>query len=149
MSFLDRRQMENISGMDPEIERRFRTILSGQDPARGTGSEFCPAADVILERNRMVIIIGLAGIQRDDIQLGVTDQELVLRGTRHEPVHLEKEQYINMELNFGPFERRFPIQPDLDMDGIEANYSDGFLIIRIPRVPNKNVTLNVKGSEEE
>ncbi len=149
MSFLDRRQMESISGLDPEIERRFRTMLSGQDPSRGAGSEFCPAADVILERNRMVIIIGLAGIHRDDIQLGMTDNELVLRGTRHEPVHLDKEQYINMELNFGPFERRFPMQPDLDPEGIEANYSDGFLIIRIPRNPDKQVTLNVKGRDEE
>ena len=146
MQFFDRRQLEQLSGLDPDIEKRFRQLMSGRDGVRGAQNSFRPPADMILEATRIVIIVELAGIHRDDIHLGLGEDELVLYGDRPEPHVLEKESYIDMELAFGPFERRFQLPKGVDTQGAEANYSDGFLTITMPRLSDTRKVSIEEGS---
>ncbi len=147
MHFFDRKQLENLSGLDPEIERQFKMIISGKNAMRGEENEFCPPADMILGPDHLVIVIELAGIKRDDIQLGMGEHELVIRGYRNEPGQIEKDRYLGMEINFGPFTRSFRLPTGLDTEGIQANYSDGFLVIRIPRNPDVPVRLTLEDEQ--
>jgi HSP20 family protein len=40
--------------------------------------------------------------------------------------------YQQMELDYGPFERRVPVGSDVDPSGAEANYDRGLLTVRLP-----------------
>ncbi len=137
MQFFDRRQLEHLSGLDPDIEKRFRQLLSGRDEGRGANNAFRPPADMVLEAKRIVILVELAGIQRENIHLGLGESELVLYGDRLEPRDLQIESYLDMELSFGPFERRFHLPKGADTKHVDANYSDGFLIITMPLVQER------------
>jgi HSP20 family protein len=133
MHFLDRRQMQQLSGMDPELEHRFRELL-GRDEGLGRGSGvWSPPADVLMDEEGLLIMVELAGIQRDDIRLALDDQTLVIRGSRHCPAGEDNREYSTMELSFGTFERTFRLAEGLDTSRVDANYKDGFLKIRIPR----------------
>jgi HSP20 family protein len=143
MQFLDRRQLEHLSGLDPDIENRFRQLISGREGGRGPKNTFRPPADMMLENDRIVILVELAGIQRDSIHLGLGENELVLYGEREEPRKLDIESYVDMELNFGPFERRFRLPAGADTEHVDANYSDGFLTITMP-LNRESRSLSVK-----
>lgn len=133
MHVFDRRQLEQMRGMNPELERRFKQLLAGRDDAREEDGAFTPAADIILGRRELVVVMELAGLRREDIRLACGDDELLIQGNRREPVEFDKQRYLAMEIAVGGFERRVPLPPGLLMDQVAAQYKDGFLVVRIPR----------------
>lgn len=139
MQFFDRRQLEQLGSADPEIERQFKRLLGSRQEGLGDEREFAPPADMLLTARELVILVELAGIRREDIRLAMSDDELEIHGQRSEPDGLTKERYYSMECSFGPFRRRFRLPAGLDAGGIQANYSEGFLTIRVPRLPGAAV----------
>lgn len=133
MHVFDRRQLEQMRGMNPELERRFKQLLAGHDETSEGGGAFVPAADVVMGRGELVVVMELAGLRREDIRLGAGEGELVIQGTRREPVELEKDRYLTLEIPVGEFERRIQLPAGLLMDQVAAQYRDGFLVVRIPR----------------
>jgi HSP20 family protein len=133
MHVFDRRQLEQMRSMDPELERRFKQLLSGRDDALEEDGAFVPAADVILGKRELVVVMELAGLRREDIRLACGDDGLVIQGTRREPVDFDKQRYLAMEIPVGGFERRIALPAGLLMDQVAAQYKDGFLVVRIPR----------------
>lgn len=141
MQYLDRRQMEQLTGLDPELEHRFRELLGRSEDMHGRAGSWSPPADVALEKDALVIIIEIAGISRDNIRLGMDDDSLVIHGERPAPLKLDPEHYFALELNYGRFERRFRLPAGLDPAAVDANYRDGFLKIRIPRIDIEELPL--------
>jgi HSP20 family protein len=139
MQFFDRRQLEQLRGSDPEIERRFKQLLGSRQEGLSEEQEFAPPADVFLCEEGLVILVELAGICREDIRLAMSDEELEIHGRRREPKAFDKERFFALECAFGPFRRRFRLPGGLDTAAIEANYSEGFLTIRVPRLAGGSV----------
>jgi HSP20 family protein len=145
MQFLDERQLELLAKADPELEQQFKEIMNTQSTNNINGDVFRPSANVLLEPRELVIIVELPGICKEDIQLGMSAHELVIQGVRKEPLDLRKEHFLNMELSFGPFMRRFQIPAGVNVEEIDANYADGFLIIKMLRVASDPVSLKMEG----
>lgn len=133
MHVFDRRQLEQMRGIDPELERRFKQLLAGHDETTEGGGSFVPAADIVLGRQELVVVMEVAGLKREDISLAAGDGELVIHGVRHEPVDFEKDRFLSLEIPVGDFERRIQLPAGLLMDQVAAQYRDGFLVVRIPR----------------
>lgn len=146
MQFFDRRQLEQLSSADPEIERQFKQLLGSRQEGLGEEREFVPAADMLLTGDELVILVEIAGIRREDIRLAMSDDELEIHGLRREPTTWLKERYYSMECTFGPFRRRFRLPAGLDLASIDANYSEGFLTIRVPRLPGARVEWREEGA---
>lgn len=133
MQVFDRRQLDQLSGMDPDLERRFKQLLGDRPSGVDPSGVFKPPADVLLCGGELVVVMELAGIRREDIRLATGEDELVVQGRRREPVELVAERYLSLEIATGDFERRVPLPAGLRLDSVSANYRDGFLVIRIPR----------------
>jgi len=82
------------------------------------------------------ICVDLAGVERDEIDLQITADRLVLRGTRAvaEPQDDEGQplQVLAMEIDFGPFERSFELPAEVDIDLATAEQKNGLLWICLP-----------------
>jgi len=139
MPFYDRRQFEQLGAADPEIEARFQRLIGGRPEGRGEDREFVPAADMLLTPEALVILVEVAGLRREDVRLAMSEDELEISGRRREPREWTKERYFAMECAFGAFRRRFRLPGGLDVGAIEAGYSEGFLTIRVPRLPGAAV----------
>jgi HSP20 family molecular chaperone IbpA len=50
-------------------------------------------------------------------------------------------------MDFGPFERRFHLPGIVDVDKIEAHYSDGLLEVIMPKRSQKPSSFNADGGE--
>lgn len=98
-------------------------------PRRG----FRPRVDVYRTDDppALTVVVELAGIDPDAVELAVTDGVLVIRGRRQRTAGRGR-TYQHMEIDYGPFERRIAVDVPIDSDAAEAIYDNGLLSIRLP-----------------
>jgi HSP20 family protein len=85
----------------------------------------------------ITVVVELAGIDPDEIELAVAEGVLVVRGKRRRGAG-QGRTYQHMEIDYGPFERRIALEEPVDSEAAEATYERGLLSIRLPvtkRVP--------------
>ncbi len=96
---------------------------------------FRPPADVYRTEDpaQVVVTVDLAGVDPSEIALAFADGVLIVSGLRRRPP-AEAAVYQQMEIDYGPFERRVPIGDDVDPPAADATYDRGFLTVRLPIV---------------
>jgi HSP20 family protein len=92
-----------------------------------------PAADLRETDEAYLITVELAGLTRDDVDLQVRGDLLILSGHKSEARDDGAATYRLSERRFGRFERSFPVPPDADPAAIDAQFKDGVLTITLPR----------------
>ena len=129
------RQMEN--DMQRFAEEAFQ--LGFFDSALGVNRFWQPAADVHETAAGVQVKMELAGVGTENVHVSLSadGRHLTVSGVRAER-HEERSERTHchqLEIYFGPFERTFPLPPDLDVDrdAIAATLKEGFLTITLPR----------------
>ena len=118
--------------MHNEVLRAFNEscALAARQPYGGRG--FNPAADAFFEEDTREIVVRfeLPGMALEDIELLVDRREIVVRGERVFPTR-EGRTYQQVEMDYGPFERRVRLLVDVDPDVSTATYEAGVLEVRL------------------
>lgn len=82
------------------------------------------------------LCVDLAGVNRDEIDLQVTANRLVLRGVREAAEPRDEQgrplQTLAMEIDFGPFERSLELPAEVDIERATAEQQNGLLWICLP-----------------
>jgi HSP20 family protein len=95
------------------------------------GETWMPAADLSETDDAYVIEIELPGVKRQDIDVDVTGNELIVSGETKER---EKVGLLRRRTRrTGNFEYRVHLPGGLDTDKIQANLEEGVLTIRVPK----------------
>jgi HSP20 family protein len=115
-----------------EVLRAFNDscVVSTRQQYRGRG--FRPAADAYFEEESREIVVRfeLPGMALEDIELLVDRRELVVRGERGFPTG-EGRVYQQVEMDYGPFERRVRLMVDVEPEVTTATYDAGVLEVRL------------------
>ena len=96
-----------------------------------------PAVDVYETHDQVVVLVELAGIAGQEVEINVEGRTFTLRGERVARQGHPARLYSQMEICFGPFERVITLPAEVDADGVKASYQDGFLEIALPKVRRK------------
>jgi HSP20 family protein len=99
----------------------------------GSRRGFRPAVDCYRSaaRQQLVVTVEIAGATAENLRVRVEGRELVVEGERRR----DREQgrvYQLIEIEDGPFERRIPLGPDVDVAAGDARYERGLLTIVFP-----------------
>jgi HSP20 family protein len=121
----------DVEKLHNEVLRAFNdscVIATRQYSGRG----FRPAADAFFEEDTREIVVrfDLAGMAMGDIELLVDRRELIVRGERTFPTR-EGRVYQQVEMDYGPFERRVRLMIDVDPEVTTATYESGILEVRL------------------
>lgn len=73
--------------------------------------------------------INVPGVEKDSIDLTLTDKSLVIKGERK----VEEGKYFRQERLAGNFQRIIAIPDPVDRDKIEAKYKNGVLEVVLPK----------------
>ncbi len=102
-----------------------------------------PMTDIFETETELVIKVELAGMRKEDISIGVDGNRLFVRGHRKDECNTfesqKKRNYIQMEINYGEFERGFILPDGLDTQTVRAEFQTGFLQVSIGKRPEKPV----------
>jgi HSP20 family protein len=91
-----------------------------------------PAADIVEQDDKFILIVELPGMAAKDIDVGLAGDLLTVRGEKSE-TREEKESYHPCERHHGLFQRTFRIPPSVDANRIETRYEDGVLKLVLPK----------------
>lgn len=96
-----------------------------------------PKCDVYQTENEWVIVVELAGVEKDEISISLADEYLRIAGSRSFTFAHNPACYYNMEIDTGRFERRifFPDLP-IDKDAPKVTYTGGILRIAFKLKPS-------------
>jgi HSP20 family protein len=125
-----------------EIDRMFDGFGRGWgSPARNwlsrapfeNGSWSMPAVDVAEKDGAYEITAELPGIDEKDVELGISNGVLTIRGEKSEEKEDTRKDYRLSERVYGSFERSFALPEDVDSEKIEASYRKGVLTVKLPK----------------
>src|SRR5881396_3478120 len=95
--------------------------------------------DVYETDDELIVHMDIAGMQADDFSVEMNDGILRISGERSTRQQAGgKRHYHSMEVQIGPFERRFRLPVVVDPASIRATYEHGFLEIRLAKQPPRS-----------
>jgi HSP20 family protein len=122
----------SIDDLENEVLRVFNDACSARAQRPVTHRGYCPPADVYFETGsgQIVVRFEIPGLERDEINLLVDRRQVVVRGERRFP-RASTRSYQQVELDYGPFERRLRLAVDIDPDNTTASYDNGILEVHL------------------
>lgn len=125
------------ANLSQRMERLFDEMVgrglwrtSEERPLRGT---WVPAVNIVERQDAMVIVADLPGLKAEDVDVTVEDGTLSIRGERRLEEAAEGETYHRVERIYGAFERSFTLPNSVDVDKIEARFSNGEMTLTLPK----------------
>ena len=124
------------------FDRRTRT-LAGFDPFRmmdemdrhffnGASAVSVFRTDVVDTGDAYKLESELPGFKKEDIKIDVENDVLTISAERKADSKEEKDNYVKRERFYGSFSRSFDVS-GVNVDGIEAAYTDGVLTLTMPK----------------
>lgn len=92
-----------------------------------------PPADMKETPNAHVLSVELPGLAREDVEVSLSGETLVISGHKAEENEDHAATYRVSERRFGRFERAFPLPSDVDREHVSAEFRDGVLKITLPK----------------
>jgi len=82
----------------------------------------------------LVLKAELPGVSKDDVNVEVHQNTLILRGQRRHEAEVKEENYHRLERAYGTFQRSFMLPATVDQEHVQASYHDGILELHLPKV---------------
>jgi HSP20 family protein len=117
----------------PNVAAQSLSPLSGPGAGLMQGLMGVPCADVHETPDGYHIVVELAGMRPQDVEVVQDGDSIVVRGEKRDD-HVDDQGGFRVnERRFGRFERRFHLPRDVDREGVEAEFRNGLLEIRAVR----------------
>ena len=101
------------------------------EPQAMTG--FAPKIDVKESDKELELSAELPGMDEKDVQLSLTDNELVIQGEKKAEKEEKAKDWYRMERSYGSFHRAIALPGNLDSAKAEATFKKGLLKVTIPK----------------
>ena len=126
-----RSAFDDLERMRQEMDRLF-----GQVVGRAywpTHAGVFPLVNVCEDKENFYVSAELPGLETKEIQISATGKNLTISGKRKIASEGEDVKYHRREREGGQFNRVIALPNDIQIDKIEAGYSDGILCVTIPK----------------
>jgi HSP20 family protein len=93
---------------------------------------FRPQVDCVRSEDpsALHVVVELPGVDPSELQVVAADRVLVVAGVRRrQPL---EGRYQQMEIEYGPFQRRIPLDEPVDTNAATARYEHGLLTVVLP-----------------
>jgi HSP20 family protein len=103
------------------------------------------AVDVYQTPDNIIIKAPIAGVRQEDLEVSITDEQVSIRGERHDSQDETVEAYLVQECYWGSFSRVYKLPVAVDSDKAQARLVNGILTLTIPKTArSKTRTLSVQ-----
>ena len=91
-----------------------------------------PSVDVYVEKDDIVIKAELPGMEKDDIEVNLSNHLLTLKGEKKRDEKIKEEGYFCSERAYGSFARTLELPAEVQGEQVKASFKNGVLEIRLP-----------------
>ena len=135
---------------DEYFDEPFKRFIHERFPRFENLTRFgliAPSLDMYEKDDEIVVKAELPGIEKDKINISVSEGVLTLKGEVKKEKEVKEEDYFYSERSFGSFARSISLPTKVQEKKVDAKYTDGILEIRLPKAPEakaKEVKVKVK-----
>ena len=108
---------------------------------------FTPPTDVIELSDKILVLVEIAGMQTDNLNITLNNRRLSISGTREKPQH-PNPAYHQVEIGFGDFRVELDLPWTVERDAVSATYEAGFLEVELPRKAALTIQVTDLSSDE-
>ncbi len=112
------------------LHNRISTPFAGANDAYGS---WMPPVDIFERGDDLVIRAEVPGLDKNEIDISVEDNRLVIKGERKREREFNEENAYRLERAFGTFMRSFLLPKTVDSSKISASYTNGVLKVTLPK----------------
>jgi len=103
------------------------------------------ASEVFDDDDNIVVRLEAPGMDKDDFELKVLDDHLVVRGEKRVERERTEGRYHVSECAYGRFERAIPLPEHVESGKAHAKYKNGVLRVDLPKAaPRRRRTVKVE-----
>lgn len=141
---------DDLLRIQERMNRMFEDSLS-RTPGGGRNlpdGNWVPAVDIYETSDRVVVMADLPGVEREDIELRIESNTLILSGERRMKKNVDEDNYHRVERGHGTFHRSFTLPTTIDQDRIRAEHRNGILEVSLPKTEGgqpKTISVQVRG----
>ncbi len=122
-----------------EMDRLFGDVSLGAFAPGVSGaladletSTWLPQVEVFEREGKLTIRADLPGLSKDDIDVDMSNDAVVIRGERQQEREENEEGYYRSERSYGSFYRAIPLPAGVNAEQANATFRDGVLEITMP-----------------
>lgn len=123
---------EELRTMQREMDRLFEQVLSGGSHGIGEQTLWMPAVESYVKEGILFVKTELPGVDAKDLDVTVTERELVIKGERKSERDETKKDYAYREISYGSFERHLTLPDGVKTEDLKATFTNGILEISVP-----------------
>jgi HSP20 family protein len=130
MSLIPWEPFRALRRRDDTFEELFRDFFR-RTPFEESG--MLPAAEIAESDGEVTVKLEIPGVEKDQIELNVADDELTVRGETRKETEEKKKSYYRQEIRYGSFQRTVPLPVEVDGSKASAQLKNGMLTVTIPK----------------
>lgn len=92
-----------------------------------------PAVNITDEDDAYNVTLAAPGMKRDDFSIDVTGNLLTISAEKEDSSESKEKKFTRKEYNYSSFSRSFTLPDEIQLENIDAKYSDGVLTIVLPK----------------
>jgi HSP20 family protein len=116
------------------LERAYQRVFGNAPGSPGWCTPYMePPVDVYQTETHVVVLMEIAGIPREEIEISVDGRDMLIRGERKPLPGRPNRSYSQMEIAQGAFQRQVLLPAEVNPEALEAVYKDGILEIVLPK----------------
>jgi len=128
--------MNEFDALDYGLDNILASFLNDENSATSRLNQFdYPSeTEVFSKDNYLVYRVALPGIDQKDIDLSVENNVLKVKTERKQPNEVKEKDWYARSFLYGRFEQSWTLPKAVNPDEMSAEFKNGVLEIRIPRV---------------
>jgi HSP20 family protein len=145
----------NPERLQQEMEEVFRALFPPRPRFRSQSQgAWRPSIEVYETDRALVILAEIAGVSEDDLTIIGDSDQVSIRGYRTDPQSGTQRRYREIGIPYGEFAADIYLPFPVDLDAVNAEYTNGLLRIELPRartrniVPKRGDTQSLPGGQE-
>ncbi len=126
--------VKNVKNLGSEIEKGVEVVANKVSNSFDNLASHLPFSNLAKkEDSSFHLEVDLPGIKKEDIDIKVEDNILVVSAIRKFKNELTRDNYYVCESSFGKFERRYALPESVDTNKVNAKLEDGRLSIELQK----------------
>jgi HSP20 family protein len=132
--FRELNPFRDLDWMQRDMDRLWDSFYEGRwRPVVDGAREWLPSVDVSETKNDIVVKAEIPGMDAKDIDVSLSDGQLVIKGEKKQEREENEEDYHFVERSYGSFSRSVHLPKDVKGDKITASYKKGVLKVVLPK----------------
>lgn len=123
---------ENIKKLEADMKTAFNNFNSKLHEGRDVAST--PRVEIKEDSRSYEILAEVPGMARDEIQVKLTGNDLMIKGSRKSELKQRGPASTSSEFKYGEFERMVHLDSKVDPNSMKTEYKDGIISIRVNKL---------------